>query len=520
MTSGDQTLRFRPIAVAVVRTARQHAWRILVVSIVVSAVTVAVDLAADHLLDRADVTTAVAGALSTSMVSLLGAVFLSGFLCRLVTVSEHGASGHGTTDRGKTEHGKTGPEAEGTRIRDVLRSLPWGSLVLADVLVTLIVLVGLVALIIPGLIAITLLSVAGPVIELERQHAVAGLRRCVHLVRPHFWRVAAVGTVPLLVANGVIAALPDPSGPTDVVTTLIVRSIGEGVVEAAVGLILVELCFRLIAADHAAAAATAAAAVTAPPGGLAGHGHGVVDGGRPRLVVAPGQGGLVLAARDQCGQGGREAAAAGLARDAFRVLSRVHVQQLRHLADPQARLAQPVQLDPAGVVRRHRHAQDQLRIRLPQAEQPEAAVLGRPEHGVGVPGGQRLRHRLQQPGGHLRCVHADEHDRDGELRVGVVERGGDPLVQPPAALRRYLEAGRQFRPQSARCGPLVVQEQQVPGERRAGPRLQRVDERRLGQRRGFLRGERRGEPGLDPARHRRLGQDDELGRERARGSGA
>jgi hypothetical protein len=298
MTSGDQTLRFRPIAVAVVRTARRHAWRILVVSIVVSAVTVAVDLAADHLLDRADVTTAVAGALSTSMVSLLGAVFLSGFLCRLVTVSEHGASGHGTTERGKTEHGKTGPEAEGTRIRDVLRSLPWGSLVLADVLVTLIVLVGLVALIIPGLIAITLLSVAGPVIELERQHAVAGLRRCVHLVRPHFWRVAAFGTVPLLVANGVIAALPDPSGPTDVVTTLIVRSIGEGVVEAAVGLILVELCFRLIAADHAAATAAAAAAVTAPPGGLAGHGHGVVDRGRPRLVVAPGQGGLVLAARD------------------------------------------------------------------------------------------------------------------------------------------------------------------------------------------------------------------------------
>src|SRR5580692_2256460 len=122
MTSGDQTLRFRPIAVAVVHTARRHAWRILVVSIVVSAVTVAVDLAADHLLDRADVTTAVAGALSTSMVSLLGAVFLSGFLCRLVTVSEHGASEHGTTEHGKTEHGKTehgttergktGPQAE------------------------------------------------------------------------------------------------------------------------------------------------------------------------------------------------------------------------------------------------------------------------------------------------------------------------------------------------------------------------------------------------------------------------
>jgi hypothetical protein len=235
MTSGDQTLRFRPIAVAVVHTARRHAWRILVVSIVVSAVTVGADAAADHLLDQADVTTAVAAALSTSTVSLLGAVFLSGFLCRLVSTSEHGGSEHGAT------------------IRDVLRTLPWGSLIVADLLVVLIVLIGLVVLIIPGLIALTLLAVAGPVIELEHQHAVAGLRRSAHLVRPHFWRVAAFATLPLVVANGVIGILPDPSGPANVVTTVIVRSIGEGVVEAAVGLLLVELCFRLIAADHAAA---------------------------------------------------------------------------------------------------------------------------------------------------------------------------------------------------------------------------------------------------------------------------
>jgi len=254
MTSGDQTLRFRPIAVAVVHTARRHAWRILVVSIVVSAVTVAVELAADHLLDRADVTTAVVGAVSTSTVSLLGAVFLSGFLCRLVSSTEHGATGHG-----KTEHG-----TDGSGIRDVLRSLPWGALILADLLTTLIVVIGLVALIIPGLIAITLLAVVGPVIELERQHAVAGLRRSAHLVRPHFWRVAAFATVPLLVANGVIGILPDPSGPTDVVTTLVVRSVGEGILESVVGLLLVELCYRLIAADRGA---TRPPALSVPDGG-------------------------------------------------------------------------------------------------------------------------------------------------------------------------------------------------------------------------------------------------------------
>ena len=249
MTSRDPTLRFRPIAAAVVHTARRHAWRILVVSIAVSAVTVAAELAADHLLDRADVTEALVGALSTSTLSLLGAVFLSGFLCRLVS---------------STEHGKTGQAADGSRIRDVLRSLPWGSLILADLLATLIIVAGLVALIIPGLIAITLLAVVGPVIELEHRSALAGLRRCVHLVRPHFWRVAAFATLPLLVANGIVAFLPDPSGTTDVVTTLVVRSVGEGILESVVGLLLVELCYRLIAADQGV---TRPPALSAPGGG-------------------------------------------------------------------------------------------------------------------------------------------------------------------------------------------------------------------------------------------------------------
>ena len=237
MMSRETPLRFRPIAVAVVRTARRHAWRILAVSIVVSAVTVSVELAADHLLSRASLATALVGSLSTSTVSLLGAVFLSGFLCRLVSDTEHGDTGHGDT-------------GHGTRIRDVLASLPWGALILADLLTAVIILVGLVALIIPGLVAITLLAVVGPVIEIERQHAVAGLRRSAHLVRPHFWRVAAFGTLPLLLSNGIVAFLPDPSGTTNVVITLIVRSIGEGIVESGVGLILVELCYRLIAADQ------------------------------------------------------------------------------------------------------------------------------------------------------------------------------------------------------------------------------------------------------------------------------
>ncbi len=268
MTSRDTVLRFRPIAAGAARTARRHAWPILAVSIVVSAVTVAAELAADHLLDRADLTTALAGSLSASTVSLLGAVFLSGFLCRLVSDTEYGETGHRPTGHRPTGPAETGPGAHGTRIRDVLRALPWGSLILADLLAALVIVAGLLALIIPGLIAITLLAVVGPVIEIEHRHAVAGLRRAAHLVRPHFWRVAAFATLPLLLTNGIVAVLPDPSGTTDVVTTLVVRSAGEGILEAAVGLLLVELCYRLIAADRAAARPA-----TQPAEGLPGGAH-------------------------------------------------------------------------------------------------------------------------------------------------------------------------------------------------------------------------------------------------------
>ncbi|HEX9355631.1 MAG TPA: hypothetical protein VF933_17660 [Streptosporangiaceae bacterium] len=54
----------------------------------------------------------------------------------------------------------------------------------------------------------------GPVIEIERQHAVAGLRRSAHLVRPHFWRVAAFGTLPLFLSNGWPSCPTRPGPPT------------------------------------------------------------------------------------------------------------------------------------------------------------------------------------------------------------------------------------------------------------------------------------------------------------------
>ena len=215
----------RSIAAAVLRTGRRHAGWILAVAIVVSFVVTAVEIGVDHLLSHAGLAAALFGALGSSGVSLLGAVFLAGFLSRLVS-AEHGA----------------GP----VRLGNVLRSLPWGSLIVADLLTALIVVLGFVLLIIPGLIALNLLVVVGPVIEIEDRRAWAGLRRSAQLVRPHFWKVALLGTLPVLVASGLESVLPDPEGRAGIVIALIARSIVEGILEALVGLLLVELTYRLI----------------------------------------------------------------------------------------------------------------------------------------------------------------------------------------------------------------------------------------------------------------------------------
>ena len=223
----------REIIVAAARTGRRNLWRILAVSVTVCTVTVQAEMAADHFIDRADLPLRLAGSVGASGVSLLGAVFLSGFLSRLVS--------------------DDGPDR--ARIRPVLRSLPWGPLIRADLMVAAIIVLGVLALVIPGLIAMNLLAVVGPVIEIERRPARAGLRRSVQLVRPHFWKVALIGTLPVILASGVESALPAPEGLPALVVATVARGIVVGVVESAIGLLLVQLCIRLIAADRARASA-------------------------------------------------------------------------------------------------------------------------------------------------------------------------------------------------------------------------------------------------------------------------
>ena len=255
MSSGDQQqhktnrerarrprLPVREIIAAAARAGRSDPWQILAVAIAVSAASALLDIVVTHFVDETDLGLIAFGSISSWAVTLLGTVLLSGFLCRIVSTREHAA------------HGQAGPGGakrppERPSIRHVARTLPWSRLVRADILVTVLAVLGLLALLVGALVVVTLFAVVGPVIEIEERKVSSALRRSAHLVRQHFWWVALLVLVPLQVASLIELAAPEHDTAGDILAAIAIRGIGEGVAEAVTGLIVVELCYRLIALD-------------------------------------------------------------------------------------------------------------------------------------------------------------------------------------------------------------------------------------------------------------------------------
>jgi hypothetical protein len=135
------------------------------------------------------------GAFLAGAVSSAGVVFYGGLSERIVSEHQHGSPA--------------------VAVPELMRSLPWVSLLVADAVITL-ASVGLASLLlVPGLVALTLLSLTGPVIVSERAGVVRGLGRSAELVRPRFWLTVRVVTIPLLLESAAlhglhVADLPHP----------------------------------------------------------------------------------------------------------------------------------------------------------------------------------------------------------------------------------------------------------------------------------------------------------------------
>lgn len=105
---------------------------------------------------------------AVTMTGLLGEIFFSGAIAISLT----------------HPHGERPP-----KLREIVGRIKYGRLVVVDIAFVLIVALGLLLGVIPGLLAFIFLGLAGPIIEIEERSAAAALRRSFQLVRGSFWFV-------------------------------------------------------------------------------------------------------------------------------------------------------------------------------------------------------------------------------------------------------------------------------------------------------------------------------------------
>jgi hypothetical protein len=132
---------------------------------------------------------------ASELLALLGLVLLGGVMDELV----------GATVRGE----------EAPSLGTAMRSLPFGMLVVADLVVALVVSLGALVGAIPGLVVASLLGIVGPVVNIERNGPVRAVRRSVAYTWPRAPLVIGIVGAGLLleaVAHGVLLLVWDTLG--------------------------------------------------------------------------------------------------------------------------------------------------------------------------------------------------------------------------------------------------------------------------------------------------------------------
>ena len=135
----------------------------------------------------------------------------------------------------------------------VLRTLPYGSLIVADILITIATAVGMIFFLIPGLILFTLFAIAGPVINIEYVGALRGMRRSAALVRPHFWLVFLLVSAPIFLEHQAVHWAGELLLNHALVEVFILQGIVGMIVGSFVGLVEVNVAYKLELAHPAPA---------------------------------------------------------------------------------------------------------------------------------------------------------------------------------------------------------------------------------------------------------------------------
>jgi hypothetical protein len=164
-------------------------------------------------------------AIAAAIVGALGTVFYPGLLDRIV----------GEEQRGHPRQS----------IGAVMRTLPYGRLLGAEVVFIVLTTVGFLLLVVPGVVAFTVFALVGPMITIE-DHGIRGaFRRSASIVRPHFWLVFFLVAVPLAVESAIVHAVEDAVHGQHIVLRFIEHGIVGAIVGSIIGLVEVHLAFAL-----------------------------------------------------------------------------------------------------------------------------------------------------------------------------------------------------------------------------------------------------------------------------------
>jgi hypothetical protein len=210
-------------------TFRQEPGRVVIPGLVIFALdaiqaTVYIKLSADHqgLLSAL-------GAFAFGA-STLGLTFYSGMLERLV----------GSVERGEPAQ----------PVMHVIRTLPWGRLLLAEVFLAIIGTIAGALIVVPGLVLDTLFALVGPLINLLDCSVPEAFRRSIRVVWPHFFLVFLFITFPLAFEHGVLELVTnkvhDEKNWVIFLSTFIVGDLFG----MALGLMEVTLAERLVRGAH------------------------------------------------------------------------------------------------------------------------------------------------------------------------------------------------------------------------------------------------------------------------------
>jgi hypothetical protein len=83
-------------------------------------------------------------------------------------------------------------DGEPPSLREVARTVRYGTLIVVDLIFGVLVAIGTLAFLIPGILVFVYLGLAAPVVEIEKRGVRPALSRSYRLVRGHFWLVLAI----------------------------------------------------------------------------------------------------------------------------------------------------------------------------------------------------------------------------------------------------------------------------------------------------------------------------------------